>query len=107
MKKLAVIQTGGKQYKIKVGDTLKVEKLAAKEGESFVFDKILLISDQDGAGWRIGQPYLEGHQVIAKILEQGRSKKVEVVKYKRKIRYYKKYGHRQPFTKVEILEIKE
>lgn len=102
--KFAIAQTGGKQYKIKQGDSLKIEKITAKVGEDFTFDKILLLA-QDGQELKIGQPYLTEVAVKAKVLEQGRAKKVEVVKYKPKIRYHKKYGHRQPFTKVQIIEI--
>ncbi len=99
----AVIQTGGKQYKVSPGQKLKIEKLNVKEGENFVFDKILLIADGDDV--KIGAPYLDGAEVEAKILKQGRSEKKIVFKYHSKTRFRKKKGHRQPFTETEILKI--
>jgi len=100
MEKFAVIQTGGKQYLVKPGESLKIEKIkAGKDGEVF-FDKVLLIVD--GENIKLGKPYIEGAKVPAKIIEQGRGKKVIVVKYKQKTRYHKKAGHRQPYTKITI-----
>lgn len=96
----AIIQTGGKQYKVSAGQKLKIEKLDAKEGDDFIFDKVLLTAD--GESVKIGTPYLEGVKVEAKILKQGRDKKKIVFKYHSKTRYRKKKGHRQPFTEVEI-----
>ncbi|NQU83724.1 MAG: 50S ribosomal protein L21 [Parcubacteria group bacterium] len=104
---LAVIKTGGKQYKVKEGDTLKIEKIAGEEGGSVLFTEVLLISDEDGTKVNLGAPLLEGAEVSAKILEQGRAKKVSVVKYKPKTRYKRNVGHRQPFTKVQIESINE
>jgi len=98
----AVIETGGKQYLIKTGDTLKIEKLAVEAGEDTVFDKVLLLAKEDGTDVKIGTPYLEGVSVAASVEEQGRDKKIRVVKFKRKIRYKKVYGHRQHFTKVKV-----
>ncbi len=98
-----VIQTGGKQYKVSAGQKLKVEKLDAKEGDNFSFDKVLLTADGDNA--KIGTPYISGAQVEARILKQGRADKVIVFKYHSKTRYKKKKGHRQPFTEVEITKI--
>lgn len=98
--KLAVIQTGGKQYLVKPGDTLKVEKINAKTGENFVFNKVLLISDDKNV--KIGAPYIEGAKVSAKIEDEGRGKKISVIKYKSKTRYRVKKGHRQPYTLVKI-----
>ena len=95
----AVIKTGGKQYKVKKGDILKVEKLNKKPGETVVFEEVLL------AGDKIGAPKVEGSQVKAEVLAEGKGKKIRVVKYKAKVRYHKVYGHRQPFTQVRILEI--
>ncbi len=100
---LAIIQTGGKQYKVSSGEKLKIEKLNAKEGENFVFDKILLIADGDDV--KIGAPYVDGAKVEAKILKQGRDKRKIVFKYHSKTRFRKKKGHRQPFTEAEILKI--
>ncbi len=99
----AVIQTGGKQYKVSPGQKLKIEKLNVKEGENFVFDKILLIADGDDV--KIGAPYVDGVKVEAKILKQGRDGKKIVFKYHSKTRFRKKKGHRQPFTETEILKI--
>ena len=98
----AVIETGGKQYLIKSGDTLKVEKLDAEAGKEFVFDKVLLLAEDDGTDVKIGTPYLDGVSISAEVMEQGRNKKIRVVKFKRKVRYRRVAGHRQHFTEVEI-----
>ena len=107
----AIIETGGKQYKVAADDVLKVEKLpldrfdkliAGKPGK-IVFDKVLLVADGDKM--QIGQPYLKGATVTAKFEEEGRDKKIVVIKYKAKSRYRIKSGHRQPFTKVKIEKI--
>jgi large subunit ribosomal protein L21 len=100
--KIAVIKTGGKQYLVKAGDTLKVEKLAAEAGKKFTFDKILLMAEDNGAEVKIGNPEVAGAEAVAEVLEQGRAKKIRVVHYKAKTRHHKVYGHRQPFTKVKI-----
>ena len=102
----AVIETGGKQYLVQSGQTLKVEKLDGEAGKEVVFDKVLLVADEDGTNVQIGTPYLDGATIKAKVEEQGRDKKLRVVKYKRKVRYRRIFGHRQPFTKVTIGEIK-
>lgn len=99
----AVIESGGKQYRVSPGTKLKVEK-TTPEGENFVFDKVLLVVDEKGT--KIGTPYLEGSKVEAKVLKQGRSKKTIVFRYHSKTRYRKKKGHRQHFTEVEITSIK-
>lgn len=99
---LAVIETGGKQYLVKSGEELKIEKLPQSEGDEVVFDKVLLMSDDKGENLQIGTPYVEGASVKASLEKQGRSKKVRVEKFKRKIRYHKKQGHRQHFSKVKI-----
>jgi len=103
---LAVIKTGGKQYKVKKGDKIKVEKLDEKEGKSIKLKDVLLIADEKGKDVKIGTPNVSGATVEAKVLEHGKAKKVRVIKYKRKIRYRKEYGHRQPFTQLEITSIK-
>lgn len=103
MTKIAVIKTGGKQYKVKEGQTLKIEKLPQEEGKSVKFDT-LLVSSTDGQDVQIGKPSL-GEKVEAKVIDQGKDKKVSVVKYKNKTRYTRNVGHRQPFTKVEISKI--
>lgn len=100
MTKLAVIQTGGKQYLVKPGQFLKIEKLNLPAQENFSFDKVLLIADEKEI--KIGAPYIEGAKVSAKIEGEGRAKKINVIKYKSKTRYHKKYGHRQPYTQVAI-----
>ena len=102
----AVIETGGKQYLVKSGDSLKIEKLAAEAGTEVVFDKVLLLADDDGLNVEIGRPYLEGVTVTANVEQQGRSKKILVVKYKRKVRYTRARGHRQAFTKVAVKSVK-
>lgn len=98
----AVIQTGGKQYKVEKGDEILVEKLEADVDAEVAFD-VLLVADD--AGVKIGQPVLEGVVVKGKVLEHGKGKKVVVFKYKPKKNSRKKNGHRQPYTKVEILSI--
>ena len=97
----AIIQTGGKQYKVSAGQKLKIEKLEAEVDGSFVFDKVLLTVD--GESVKIGTPYVEGAKVEAKVLKQGKGEKKIVFKYHSKARYRKKKGHRQLFTEVEIL----
>jgi len=99
----AVIETGGKQYKVSPGDKIKVEKLDAEAGKDFVFDKVLLVNDDKDV--KIGEPTVAGAKVQAKVLREDRNKKVIVFKYHSKTRYRKKKGHRQPFTEVEIVKI--
>src|SRR3989338_7508764 len=98
---LAVIATGGKQYLVKTGDVLKIEKLALDEGEKALFDKVLLTADDSGENVKVGTPYLEGVSIAAKILKQGKNRTVRVGKFKNKTRYHKVHGHRQRFTQVE------
>ncbi len=100
----AVIETGGKQYKVAVGDKVKIEKLTGEAGAAIVFDKILLVGDGETA--KIGQPYVSGASVAAKVLAQGRDKKKIVFRYHSKTRYRKKKGHRQHFTEVAIENVK-
>ena len=102
---IAIIKTGGKQYKVSEGTSLKVEKLAGEVGETLKFEEVLLVTDEKGDKIDLGQPFVAGAVVEAKILEQGRAKKVEVIKYRPKTRYKRKAGHRQPFTKVEITKV--
>lgn len=102
----AVIETGGKQYLVQSGQTLKVEKLDVEAGKEVVFDKVLLLAEDDGSKVEIGKPYLSGATVVAACEGQGRSKKLRVVKYKRKVRYKRVHGHRQHETTVKIGEIK-
>ncbi len=100
---LAIIKTGGKQYLVKKGDKLKIEKLTGKEGDTVKLD-ILLTTDEKGEKVEIGKPLL-ATKAEAKILKQDRKDKVLVVKYKAKTRYRKRVGHRQPYTLVQIEKI--
>jgi len=102
----AIILTGGKQYQVKVGDILKIEKMPGefKAGDKITFDKVLLVDN--GSDTTIGMPYITGAKVVATFEEEGRDKKIEVVKYKAKSRYFKLRGHRQPHFKVKIESIK-
>lgn len=104
MSKLAIIKTGGKQYKVTEGDVLNIEKLPVDEGASVTFDQVLLVADEKGADVQVGTP-TTGGKVTAKVLEQGRAPKIDVIHYKAKTRHFKKSGHRQPFTKVQIEKI--
>ncbi|HYE59701.1 MAG TPA: 50S ribosomal protein L21 [Candidatus Kapabacteria bacterium] len=99
---IAVIETGGKQYLVKNGQTLNVEKLPGEKGGELTFEKVLLTANDDGTNVQVGTPGLSGVTVRAMIEEQGRTKKIRVVKYKRKVRYRRVHGHRQAFTKVKI-----
>jgi len=99
---IAIIKTGGKQYKVAVGDKLKIEKLPNQVGEKVKFDT-LLASSQDGQDLLLGEPILKDKSVEGKILEQGKADKVSVIKFKNKTRYKRNYGHRQPFSLVEII----
>ena len=98
----AIIETGGKQLKVEVEDTIFVEKLEVAEGETVVFDKVLFVGDKTS---KIGAPYVEGAKVTAEVVKQGKEKKVIVYKYNSKKHYHKKQGHRQPYTKLVIKEI--
>lgn len=100
----AVVATGGKQYKVQEGEILRVEKLAGEVGSIVTFDQVLMTSD--GTDVALGAPLLEGAEVIGQIVEQDKSKKVLVFKYKRRKRYRKMQGHRQPYTAVKINTIK-
>ncbi len=96
----AVIETGGKQYRVQEGDTISVEKLGLLEGEAYTFDKVLMLAD--GKTVKAGAPYVKGATVTATVVEEGRGKKVVVYKYKSKKTYHKKQGHRQAYTKLTI-----
>ncbi|MFA6257496.1 MAG: 50S ribosomal protein L21 [Candidatus Paceibacterota bacterium] len=105
----AVIQTGGKQYKVSEGTLVSIEKIKTtgveyKKGDKLSFDKVLLVDD--GKDTTIGTPYIKGASVAGEIAEIGRARKILVVKYKQKSRYLKRNGHRQPFFKVKITSIK-
>lgn len=102
----AVIFTGGKQYQVKVGDVLRIEKMPGefKEGDKITFDKVLLVDN--GKDTTIGTPYIDGAKVEAVFEEEGKGKKVEILKYKQKSRYTVRKGHRQPYFKIKITSIK-
>jgi large subunit ribosomal protein L21 len=102
----AVIQTGGKQYKVAVGETLKIEKIKGdhKVGDKITFDKVLIVDN--GSDTTIGTPFIDGAAVVGILEEAGRGKKIDVIKYKQKSRYFKKNGHRQPFFKIKIDSLK-
>jgi len=102
----AVIKTGGKQYKVAVGDSVKIEKITGeyKTGDKIIFDQVLLVDN--GQDTTIGMPTIKGAEVIGTLEEIGRAAKVTVIHYKQKSRYFKKNGHRQPFFKVKIESIK-
>ena len=99
----AVIETGGKQYKVSEGDVIFIEKLAAEEGDSVTFDKVLILAD--GENVNVGTPLVDGASVTGKVEKQGKAKKIYVFKMKRKKNYRRKKGHRQPYTKVTIEKI--
>lgn len=100
---LVIIKTGGKQYKVKAGDRIKIEKLEGKEGDKISFGDVLLLGDEKGL--KVGTPTIKGAKVEAKILKQGKGKKVWGIKHKAKKRYKVKFGHRQMFTEVEIVKV--
>ncbi len=100
----AVIVTGGKQYLVTEGQTLKVEKLENDVDAALSFD-CLLVSDESGDNVKVGKPIVDGAKVSAKVIAQGRADKISVVKYKRKVRYRRNVGHRQPFTEILIEKI--
>ena len=99
----AIIQTGGKQYKVNEGDVIFVEKLGANEGDEVKFDSVLAISNDNG--FVTGAPYVSGASVTATVVRNGKGKKIYVMKYKAKKNEKKKIGHRQPYTKVQIEKI--
>ena len=99
----AVIETGGKQYKVSEGDIIFVEKLEVAEDSVITIDKVVALSSE--AGLNVGTPYVDGASVSAKVLKQGKDKKVVVFKMKPKKGYRKKQGHRQPYTKIQIEKI--
>ena len=96
----AIIETGGKQYKVQNGDTLYIEKLDAAEEASVTFDKVIALHDD--AALKVGSPYVEGATVTAHVLKNGKGKKITVFTYKPKKGSARKLGHRQPYTKVQI-----
>lgn len=100
----AIVKTGGKQYKVAVGEKLKIETITPEADGTVIFNEVLLVSEGDKV--KVGMPFLTGTTVTAKLVQQGRARKVIVFKYHSKTRYKKKNGHRQQFTEVEITGIK-
>lgn len=100
MATFAIIQTGGKQYRVEAGQKIQVEKLPAKTGDSVTFDKVLLVAEGDKV--EVGTPYVVGAKIIGTLAREGREKKKIVFRFHSKTRYRKKKGHRQPFSEVEI-----
>jgi large subunit ribosomal protein L21 len=100
----AVIATGGKQYRVNEGDKVRVEKLTGEKGDVVVFDRVLMLGGEGGA--KIGAPTVDGATVEAEIKSQDRDRKIIVFKFKRRKKYRRKYGHRQPFTELQITKIK-
>ena len=99
----AVIQTGGKQYRVSEGDTVRVEKLAADEGAAVDIEKVLMVAN--GEDIKVGTPYVDGGKVTAKVVSHGRGKKVNIIKFKRRKHHMKRQGHRQWYTELEITGI--
>ena len=99
----AIIETGGKKYKVAEGDVIKVEKLAVEAGQEYAFDKVLVVAKDNDV--TVGAPYVAGAKVSASVIGDGKEKKVVVYKYKPKKGFHKKKGHRQPFTKLQIQSI--
>jgi len=99
----AVIQTGGKQYRVAEGDTLKVEKIAAEAGATIELDQVLMVAD--GEDVKVGKPYLNDGKVTATIKSHGRGKKVKIVKFRRRKHHLKRQGHRQWFTELQVTGI--
>jgi len=100
MAKIAVIKTGGKQYVVENGSVITIEKLDISGTPKIVFDKVLLVDD--GSKVDVGAPHIAGAKVSAELISEGRHKKVRVIRYRQKSRYFKKKGHRQAFAKVKI-----
>ncbi|MBK1727159.1 50S ribosomal protein L21 [Halorhodospira neutriphila] len=100
----AVIRSGGKQYRVSEGDVLRVEKLPAEVGETVELNEVLMVGE--GGNVQVGQPQVDGAGVQAEVLEQGRNRKVEVTKFKRRKGYRRHHGHRQPYTKVKITGVR-
>lgn len=96
----AVIETGGKQYKVETGDVIYIEKLDVEADSDITFDKVLAVGTDDGI--KVGTPYVDGAKVAAKAVKNGKAKKITVFTYKPKKNEKRKMGHRQPYTKVEI-----
>ena len=99
----AVFATGGKQYRVKEGDTVRVEKVVAEEGASVDFDQVLMVGEGDEV--KVGSPYVDGGRVSATVTSQGRGRKVQIIKFRRRKHHIKRQGHRQAFTELKITGI--
>ena len=99
----AVVVTGGKQYRVSEGDTLRVETIAAQEGDTVELGQVLMIADGDDI--KVGTPYLEGGKVTATVAGHGRAKKIKIVKFRRRKHYLRQKGHRQPYTEIKVTGI--
>jgi large subunit ribosomal protein L21 len=99
----AIIETGGKQYRVQPGETVRIEKLAVGEGETVTFDKVLVVNNEGNL--TVGAPFVSGAKVTATVKAQGKAPKIIVFKYHNKVNYRRKTGHRQPFTAVTIEKI--
>ena len=99
----AVIETGGKQYRVSEGDVITVERLNVEDGANVELDKVLILGE--GNDIKVGTPYIDGAKIMGRVVENGKAKKVVIYKYKSKKDYRKKQGHRQPYTMIEILSL--
>lgn len=100
----AIVKTGGKQYRLAEGDQVRVEKLEAEAGSEFIFDQVMVVSKDDGETI-FGTPTIPDARVVARVLEHGKADKILVFKYKSKVNYRRRYGHRQPYTEVKVEKI--
>ena len=100
----AVIESGGKQHRVEEGEILRLEKLAAGPGETVTFDRVLLIAQGDDI--KVGTPFVDGGEVTAEVVGEGRGEKITVIKFKRRKNYHRKQGHRQSYTKVLVTGIR-
>lgn len=99
----AVIESGGKQYRVTEGQRLKIEKLPVESGKEITFEKVLMVSDEGGL--KIGAPYVSGAKVVAQVLEQGRRDKIRIIKHRRRKHYHREMGHRQYYTEISITSL--
>ena len=100
----AVFESGGKQHRVQEGDVVRLEKLEADEGASVTFDQVMLVGE--GASVAVGTPFVDGSAVEAEVVTHGRADKIDVIKFKRRKNYHRKYGHRQAYTEVRITAVR-